>query len=165
MTTPADTPLKPLAPLARTIADTVRDTPIRLGSPDGAADLVAQLTVKIAAYMGSELGPDAGILGEIQAERARQDAKFGEQNHPDMVGDAETQCDRREVFAERATYYRAVNDSDNTLDWTGVLLEEVYEALAEANPARLRAELVQVAAVAAAWIAAIDRRTATHPTA
>lgn len=32
------------------------------------------------------------------------------------------------------------------------------EALAESDPARLRAELVQVAAVAVCWIEAIDRR-------
>jgi len=35
-------------------------------------------------------------------------------------------------------------------DWLRVLLEEVYEALSKTDPAALRAELVQVAAVAAA---------------
>lgn len=49
--------LKPLAPLARTIADTVQGTPIRLGTPDGAADLVAQLTVNVAAYAGAQTLP------------------------------------------------------------------------------------------------------------
>ncbi|MEY9934267.1 hypothetical protein ABH926_008932 [Catenulispora sp. GP43] len=39
-----------------------------------------------------------------------------------------------------------------------MLLEEVYEALAEVDPAALRAELVQVAAVAAAWVEDIDSR-------
>jgi hypothetical protein len=48
---------KPLAPLARTIADTVQDTPVRLGTPDGAADLVAQLTVNVAAYAGAQTLP------------------------------------------------------------------------------------------------------------
>ncbi|MFI1165600.1 hypothetical protein ACH4UM_18790 [Streptomyces sp. NPDC020801] len=37
--------------------------------------------------------------------------------------------------------------------------EEALEALAEDDPGKLRAELVQVAAVAVAWIEAIDRRT------
>jgi hypothetical protein len=159
VSTNADVPLKPLAPLARTIAETVRDTPVRLGSPDGAADLVAQLTVKIAAYMGSELGPDAGILGEIQAERARQDAKWGEQNHPDgtaITGDDERAANARHVCQAMASIGQG--------SWRDVLWEEVAEAFAESNPAALRAELVQVAAVAAAWIAAIDRRAAAHPT-
>jgi hypothetical protein len=159
MTTPTDIPLKPLAPLARTIADTVRDTPVRLASPEGAADLVAQLTVKIAAYMGSELGPDAGILGEIQAERVRQDERFGEQNHPDGTGGpgALHVADRYRLVVDEAL-------KTDSVTWRDVLLEETYEALAEPDAARLRAELVQVAAVACAWIAAIDRRTATHPT-
>jgi hypothetical protein len=54
MTTPQ---LKPLAPLARTIADTVQGTPVRLGTPDGAADLVAQLTINVAAYAGAQTLP------------------------------------------------------------------------------------------------------------
>ena len=39
------------------------------------------------------------------------------------------------------------------------LREELYEALAESDPEPLRAELVQVAAVALRWIRAIDRAT------
>ena len=38
------------------------------------------------------------------------------------------------------------------------LQEEVYEALAESDPDRLRTELVQVAAMALRWIRAIDAR-------
>jgi hypothetical protein len=107
------------------------------------------------------------VLSEILAERITQDDKWGEQNHPDLSGDATSQCDAREMFNQWADNYRAINagtydprDLDHSLDWTGILLEEVYEAVAEANPAKLRTELVQVAAVAVAWIEAIDRR---HP--
>lgn len=107
------------------------------------------------------------VLGEVLAERARQDERWGEQNHPDMSGDSTTQCDARDMFARWAQNYRDINsgqfdprDSDPRLDWTGILLEEVYEALAEDDSAKLRSELVQVAAVAAAWIESIDRRTA-----
>jgi hypothetical protein len=39
-----------------------------------------------------------------------------------------------------------------------VLNEEVAEAFAESDPAKLRAELLQVAAVCAAWIYDIDTR-------
>ncbi|MCI3246482.1 NUDIX hydrolase [Streptomyces spinosisporus] len=154
MTTPAGTNLKPLAPLARTIAETIRDTPVRLGSPEGAADLVATLTVKVAAYMGHELGTDARILGEIVAERERQDAKWGEQNHPDGTGNQSQQ--------ERADFARRWCDSafqSGYGTWADVLAEEVAEASAESDPAKLRTELIQVAAVAINWIGAIDRRT------
>jgi hypothetical protein len=37
-------------------------------------------------------------------------------------------------------------------------MEEVREAMAESDPAKLRVELVQVAAVSVAWIEALDRR-------
>jgi hypothetical protein len=64
------------------------------------------------------------VLDEVQDERRRQDAKWGEQNHPDGT----------------------------------IALEEVFEALVETDPAKLRDELLQVAAVAVAWVEAIDRR-------
>lgn len=148
--------LKPLAPLARTIADTVRDTPIRLGSPDGAAHLVAELTVKVAAYVGHELGPDAKVLGEVQAERDRQDAKWGEQNHPDGTG---LHPERQKMLADEAKALcdRAFREGFGA--WSHILWEEVREAMAEEDPVRLREELIQVAAVAVNWIGAIDRRT------
>jgi hypothetical protein len=46
----------------------------------------------------------------------------------------------------------------NAPGWDVILMEEVYEALAEKDPDRLRAELVQVAAVAVQWIDCINRR-------
>jgi hypothetical protein len=51
---------------------------------------------------------------------------------------------------------RAVREG--TLTWTHILEEEVCEALAETDQERLREELVQVAAVACAWVECIDRR-------
>lgn len=101
----------------------------------------------------------------IDAERQRQLAKFGDQHHPDLSGREAAQCVAREMFDEWAQNYRDINggnfdprDPDRRLDWTGILLEEVYEALAESDPAKLRAELIQVAAVCAAWIADLDSR-------
>jgi malonyl CoA-acyl carrier protein transacylase len=44
--------------------------------------------------------------------------------------------------------------------WEHILTEEHYEAMAEEDPTRLREELIQVAAVAVAWVEAIDRRHA-----
>ncbi|MBE4735745.1 hypothetical protein HW845_12870 [Streptomyces sp. ND05-3B] len=105
--------------------------------------------------MGRTLGPDARILGEVQAERERQDAKFGEQNHRDGTGTTEQQ---KQAEAARRWCQDSFESGYGT--WSDVLAEEVAEANAERDPALLRAELVQVAAVAVAWIAAIDRRAA-----
>jgi hypothetical protein len=92
------------------------------------------------------------VLAEITAERQRQDARWGEQNHPDGTG---------LWYAAQAEYERTRTNNaaaDGNLTFRHVLAEEVAEAFAESDPAALRAELVQVAAVAAAWIEAIDRR-------
>jgi hypothetical protein len=116
------------------------------------------------------------VYSEIARERNAQDAKWGEQNHRDGTGP-----DWR-LFGSSAlewlTYVRAALDqttkpgalfADGEVQvlpptgplWLLILLEEVFEALVETDPAKLRAELVQVAAVAVAWIEAIDRRPTT----
>ena len=59
---------------------------------------------------------------------------------------------------------RTVTDSafrDGFGTWADILLEEVAEALAEDVPSKVRAELVQVAAVAVKFIDAIDRRVSS----
>ena len=92
------------------------------------------------------------VLADIRAERGRQDAKWGEQNHPDGTGPQ---------FANKAAYERIRTETaaaDGALTFRHVLAEEVAEAYAESDPDRLRAELVQVAATAVCWIQAIDRR-------
>jgi len=153
--------LKPLQDLIERI---VRSTPI------GATEqLAAELTVRTAAWVGKNVLPRteglAAFVVDVDSERQRQLDKFGDQQHPDMVGDPSAQGDARDRFAEWADNYRAINDGnldprdpDTCLDWTGILLEEVYEALAESDPAKLRAELIQVAAVCQAWVSDIDRR-------
>jgi hypothetical protein len=147
-----------LKPLALTIARTIQATPVHLGSPEGTADLTAALTVAVAAYMGRELGPAPRVLGEIVAERTRQDVRWGEQNHPD--GTAITGDDERAASARHTCQSMAARGE---VTWRDILWEEVAEALAESDPARLRAELIQVAAVAAAWVEAIDRRPPAEP--
>jgi hypothetical protein len=52
---------------------------------------------------------------------------------------------------------RELNESDEA-SWLTILLEEVFEAAGEEDISRLRTELVQVAAVAVAWIEDIDSR-------
>jgi hypothetical protein len=93
------------------------------------------------------------ILKEVADEREFQDSKWGQQNHPDGTG---------EWMAERAEMYRGIcelNAKEGVIEWLDILREEVYEAFAEENPKKLRAELIQIAAVALAWVEAIDRRT------
>jgi hypothetical protein len=156
--TSTDTDLATLQPLAALIEKTIRDTPIRMG-PGGTDDLTAQLTLKTCVWVGKNVLPRteglAGFVAEVDVERQRQLAKWGEQHHPD--GTALTE-DR-----ERADRARHICDSMTRLGqlaWRDVLLEEVYEAFAESDPALLRAELVQVAALCAAWIADLDSRPA-----
>ena len=103
----------------------------------------------------AEAAPQNAVLAEIVAERARQDRTFGEQNHRDGTG--------LPVYQHSANRYRDQAQraaASGHLAWRDVLQEEVYEALAEPEPAALRVELLQVAAVAVAWIEAIDRRQA-----
>ena len=92
-----------------------------------------------------------GVLPEIDEERKRQDTRWGEQNHPDGTGpgyriqaiEAHRRCDRAARLG--------------LVTYRDILEEEVYEAFAETDAEELRAELVQVAAVAVAWIEKLDR--------
>jgi len=106
-------------------------------------------------------GPVLSVLGEVFAERERQNAKWGEQNHPDGTGPDKAwplsplpTSVARDAIRSTVDHLARAGDSE----WWAILLEEVAEALAEDDPARLRAELVQVAAVAVSWAEAIDRR-------
>lgn len=101
------------------------------------------------------------VLAQVAVERLRQDVKWGEQNHPDLGGVAFFGA-KRTIFAGDAEFWKKENAARaerDQLGWDGILLEEVFEALAEEDPAALREELLQVAAVAVAWVEAIDRRT------
>lgn len=94
------------------------------------------------------------ILDDIYQERRYQNEKWGAQrNIPDGTG-SEQQAYNARYAKERCD--RAFADGKGT--WSDILFEEVEEAFAESDQAKLRAELVQVAAVAAAWIEDIDTR-------
>ena len=94
-----------------------------------------------------------GVLREVNDERNRQDAKWGEQNHPNGTGHSNQKA-QAEIARDRCDDYFSMGIGA----WDLILLEEVWEALAESDPEKLRTELVQVAAVAVAWIEAIDRK-------
>lgn len=105
------------------------------------------------------------VLHEVGNERARQDAKWGEQNHPDFTPTPPdvfnyTNGMRADEIAKCITDLKAKR---GTLSFLDILNEEVVEASVEAaigNTDALRVELIQVAAVAVSWVEAIDRRKA-----
>jgi NTP pyrophosphatase (non-canonical NTP hydrolase) len=97
----------------------------------------------LVTTINADLPATRRVLEEVRWERERQDEKWGESNHDHSV-------------------------------WSLILAEEVGEAaraalrlrfdsssqagLATQNEETLREELIQAAAVAVAWIEAIDRR-------
>jgi len=92
------------------------------------------------------------IFEEIAAERQRQNDKWGEQNHPMLDRlDYVMQCKSLQDYFRRKL-------KAGEVDWHNILLEEVYEAFAETDPARQREEMIQVAAVAVQIIEYLDRQ-------
>lgn len=100
--------------------------------------------------------PGAAVAREVIQERVRQDEKWGQQDHPDGTGPTIPTLNAVEHARNECNY--VFRHGLGT--WRHVLAEEFAEAMAESDPARLREELIQVAAVAVAWVEAIDRRTA-----
>ncbi|MGW0811048.1 hypothetical protein [Nonomuraea sp. NPDC002799] len=98
-------------------------------------------------------GSLARVLADVAAERAAQDAMWGMQVLPDGTGGAGSVAESD--LARRETETAAAGGG---LTWRHILAEEVLEAFAETDAERLRAELVQVAAVAVKWAQALDRR-------
>lgn len=105
------------------------------------------------------------VTSAIELEMERQFQKWGDQNHRNGTGP------NRRLFINmnRMTFKWAEEEAKQrcaqgakwgTLTWKDILLEEVFEACAEADPEKLEAELVQVAAVCASWINAIHRAKA-----
>lgn len=104
------------------------------------------------------------VLSEVAAERVRQDAKWGVQDHPSIAPEVElagpyTRADHYgmlgEFFARSRCEYRFRMGNGSYAD---ILVEEVSEAICAPDDESRRAELVQVAAVAVAMIESIDRR-------
>lgn len=94
----------------------------------------------------------AAILDEVLAERVRQDARWGVQSHPDGTGGP-----HRVVAANEARQQYELAAADGALTYLHIMEEEVREAFAETDAPTLRAELIQVAAVAVQWVEKLDR--------
>lgn len=95
------------------------------------------------------------ILAQIRGERVKQVSKWGVQTHPDGTGPTRTNTDRLVKARARDAFERTRSEG---VTWLAILDEEVAEAFVEQDLVKLRAELIQVAAVATAWIEDIDRR-------
>ncbi|TKJ25251.1 hypothetical protein [Blastococcus sp. CCUG 61487] len=111
------------------------------------------------------------VLLEVADERARQDAKWGRQAHPDVdvmisrlhgAGAAR----RAAAFYGVPTAAAAQADTDaaarsGQLSWTHIAVEELaelVEAAAVGDAAAMRTEAIQLAAVLVQWVQAMDRR-------
>lgn len=101
------------------------------------------------------------IVDEFFHERARQYDKWKNQSLPNGTDDRNRGIWPALRDAARAECQEAAKNKKCT--WLLVLREEVYEAFAETDPVELRKELVQVGAVAAAWIEDIDRKMSGEP--
>jgi hypothetical protein len=96
--------------------------------------------------------PTVQVLKQVLAERHAQDKKWGEQNHPDGTGGKFMEL---LAAANRSACNKEFAEGRGT--WFAILQEEVSEAFAEADPEKLRTELIQVAAVAVAWVEKLNR--------
>ena len=107
------------------------------------------------------------VILDVVRERSTQDEKWGEQSHTNGTGpdtlplyDGQAFLDDDMTAARLAEIFKRRTDeraATGVVTYTDILLEELFEALAESDPRRLRTELVQVAAVAAQWIEKLDR--------
>lgn len=120
------------------------------------------------------------VLEDVRAERERQEIKWGQQNHPDVdqvlmnrpsVTDEngriwpggcspQRMAEHYEIPTAGRAKFLCQNAGQTTGDtYAHILIEEVAEAIEAATlGAGLREELIQVAAVAVAWVEKLDRQ-------
>lgn len=99
------------------------------------------------------------LLVATELEMARQNEKWGEQNHPLMPKDT-VRPTFQSIYATYADQWKKMNADRaeyDRLGWDGILLEEVYEALSDTDVDNQIAELIQVAAVALQAAASLQR--------
>ena len=138
-------------------------------------DPVLALVALRAKVAAAEAHP---VVLELAEERTRQTAKHGDQSHlPDGTGAAlwlsmdddyirrhGIRRDNLAAWAKSRTDAASQSQGDGSITFEHILTEEWAEAIAESDPDALRAELVQVAAVAVQWVEAIDLRAALATT-
>lgn len=111
------------------------------------------------------------IFDLISDERDKQDALWGIQNHPDFCPILTNRSGGCSIYRmaeefevpspERARSITHMANARRELSWFPILQEEVSEVLqwnGLTKKDELKRELIQVAAVAVAWIESLERR-------
>lgn len=114
----------------------------------------------------NEMKATEHVLYEVARERSRQDLKWGEQNHPlldpELAGrDPRRMADEYEVPTVVRGQFLCQNAAKRgAVTWGHILVEEVAEFIGTKadDVVAMRAELVQIAAVAVAAIECLDRK-------
>lgn len=141
----------------------IGDTPNMVDVWDALLRSAIKSRVKIRRQMGKwQAIPTADhpilkvdpLLDDVRNERIEQLRKWGEQHHGFRRSDV-ADLDYHLDYEEQANYYKAYFEQQtarlgSSPTWDVILLEEVYEALAEDDPKKRIEELIQVAAVALA---------------
>jgi len=115
------------------------------------------------AQVKAQCDESARGLRDIIGERVKNRARWGVQDHPSVHGVPHGMPNTfiYDIPSEQTTKNRCHGKARRgTLTWADILLEEFAEAVDAPNEVARHAELVQVAAVALAWIECIDRRRA-----
>lgn len=102
----------------------------------------------------------AHVLTQVSIERRNQEEKWGQQNWAsfrrmpivDRLASLGICFTEAEAKANCDTAYK-----EGRLLYSHIFMEEVIEAMSADTPQDLRKELIQVAAVAVAWIESLDR--------
>lgn len=113
----------------------------------------------------AKIEPKKSIYTEIIEERQRQEAKWGQQNHPIVIINRDPEDSYEDAVASK---YEIPTESRSkilcesavltkSLTWAEILIEEVSEALCAKTKKEQRKELIEVAAVAIAAIESLDR--------
>lgn len=100
------------------------------------------------------------VLAEIAAERAVQNDLWGGRGLPDGVGGPAAGPPGQ---AARARAERDEAAGSDALTWRHVLTADFLDAVTAAEPDRLRAALVRLAAVSVTWTQTLDRRSGLPP--
>jgi hypothetical protein len=108
------------------------------------------------------------VLNDVAAERGRQVRRYGDNDDlEDGTGPnvrwlgryclTESDPAKQIELSVRSDYEEHERENGKPT-WMHLVREEVAEAFAESDPTRLRAELIQVAALAVSWIEKLDAR-------
>lgn len=102
----------------------------------------------------------ADILQEVHKECIRQEELWGKQHHPTFptVAGRDRLRFEAQARAEEIKRENAQRAATGFISWDFILLEEVFEALAEdGNTQEMITELIQVAAVAVSMVEDLKR--------